>query len=108
MVGLAVVVGVILGVLTKGALWLYNMIIDVIWDWLPAQLGVDSDAVLFMAVVLGLGGIVVGIGQRTLGYLPKPLEETTLDVTDGRGVDYRSVPDAARPVARCEPATARP
>jgi H+/Cl- antiporter ClcA len=92
MVGLAVVVGVVLGVLTKGALWLYNTIIDVIWDWLPAQFGVESDAVLFMAAVLVSGGIVVGIGQRTLGYLPKPLEETTLDVTEGRGVDYRSVP----------------
>lgn len=92
MLGLAVIVGLLLGILTKFGLWLYNVIIDAIWDWLPEQLGFDSDAVLFVIAVLVLGGVVVGIGQRTLGYLPKPLEETTQDVTEGRGVDYRSVP----------------
>lgn len=92
MVILSLAVGVVLGLLTKAAILLYEFVIDVVWEWLPEQLGVDGSAFAFMAVVLVVGGVLVGIGQLRLGYLPKPLEETTEDVKVGRGVDYRSIP----------------
>lgn len=92
MVLLAIAVGFVLGVLTKVALWLYERLIDLVWAWLPDQLGLDADAFLFMAVVLVVGGILVGVGQHALGYLPRPLEETTADIAAGKGIDYRTIP----------------
>ena len=92
MVVLAVAVGFVLGVLTKVALWLYARLIELIWQWLPEQIGLDAEAFIFMAVVLVVGGVIVGLGQRTLGYLPKPLEKTTADIAAGKGIDYRTIP----------------
>jgi len=92
MVVLAVGVGFVLGVLTKAVLWLYARLIELVWQWLPDQLGLDANAFIFLAVVLVLGGVVVGLGQRALGYLPKPLEETTADIAAGKGIDYRTIP----------------
>ncbi len=92
MVGLALGVGVVLGILTKAALWLYEFVVDLVWHWMPERLGLGGDEFLFMVVVLVVGGILVGVGQSLLGYLPRPLEETVQEVTQGRGVDYRSIP----------------
>lgn len=92
MVVLALAVGVVLGVLTKAALWLYEFVVDLVWHWLPEQFGLAGDTFLFMALVLVVGGILVGIGQLLLGYLPRPLEDTVQEVSEGRGVDYRSIP----------------
>jgi H+/Cl- antiporter ClcA len=89
---LAVGVGVLLGVLTKAVIELFNGVIVVLWTWLPDQLGVDPSSFFYLAAVLGVGGVLVGLGQRYLGYHPRPLEQIRADVEHGVGVDTRTIP----------------
>jgi H+/Cl- antiporter ClcA len=89
---LAALAGVLLGALTKATLWLYEVVIDAVWEWLPGQLGIDGRDIGFLVAVLGIGGLLVGLGQRVLGYHPPPLEETIARVRGGDGIDPRSLP----------------
>jgi H+/Cl- antiporter ClcA len=88
----AVGVGAALGALTKAVLELFRRVIDLLWVWLPDQLGVEPTNVAFTAAVLAIGGVLVGLGQRYLGYHPKPLEEVVEDVRRGDGIDHRTIP----------------
>ena len=89
---LAVGVGALLGVLTKTVIEFFNGLIAVLWTRLPDQLGVEPSSFLYLAAVLGVGGALVGLGQRYLGYHPRPLEEVQADVKRGLGVDPRTIP----------------
>jgi len=89
---IAVVVGALLGVVMKAVLWLFDGVIHVLWNWLPDQLDVDPQSIGYMAAVLGLGGLLVGLGQRYLGYHPQPLEVVIEQVKEGEGVDHRTIP----------------
>ena len=92
MVVAAVALGAALGLATKAALWLYSFVKDVVWEWLPETVGLDAQSFLFMAVILVGGGLLVGLGQKVLGYHPEPLEEAVKQVREGHGVDYRTIP----------------
>lgn len=89
---LAVVVGAVLAVVTKGIFQAVLWIIDVLWDWLPGEIGVDPDSWWFVVTILGVGGLLVGLGNRFLGYHPRPLEEVTEDLKDGKPIPHRSIP----------------
>jgi H+/Cl- antiporter ClcA len=89
---IAVAVGVILGVVVKAVLWLFDGVIQVLWDWLPSRLDVDPASFGYMAVVLGVGGLLVGVGQRYLGYHPEALDVVIERVKQGEGVDHRTIP----------------
>jgi H+/Cl- antiporter ClcA len=88
----AIVVGAILGVVMKSVLWLFDGTIYVLWDWLPEQVDVDPESFGYMVIVLGGGGLLVGIGQRFLGYHPDALDVVIEQVKEGEGIDYRTIP----------------
>lgn len=90
----AIIVGAILGLVMKLVLWLFDGAIYVFWDWLPDQLDVDPESFGYMAAVLGVGGLLVGIGQRYLGYHPEALDVVIEQVKEGEGVDHRTIPRA--------------
>lgn len=91
-VALAVSVGALLGVLTKATIALFQGAIDILWEWLPEQLGVEPSSLAYVAAVLGVGGLLVGLGQKYLGYHPTPLDAAVDDVRRGDGIDHRSIP----------------
>lgn len=88
----AIAVGALLGVLTKAVIELFDGIITLVWTVLPEQLGVAPSGLGYLLAVLGVGGLLVGAGQRYLGYHPRPLEEVMADVERGVGVDHRTIP----------------
>lgn len=89
---LAVVVGAVLAVVTKTLFQAVLWVIDVLWDWLPGEIGVEPENWWFVATLLGLGGLLVGLGNRFLGYHPRPLEEVTEDLKEDRPIPHRSIP----------------
>lgn len=92
LIAVAVGVGALLGALTKAVLVLFRAAIAVLWEWLPDRLGADPSSVVYMAVVLGVGGLLVGVGQRYLGSYPEPLETVLDNVRHGAGIDHRTIP----------------
>jgi H+/Cl- antiporter ClcA len=88
----AVTVGAVLGALTKATLVLFRGVIDVVWEWLPEQIGVVPSSVGYIAAALGIGGLLVGLGQRLLGYHPRPLDTVVDDIEQGVGIDHRTIP----------------
>lgn len=91
-VAVAVGVGALLGALTKAVIELFNGLIALLWTWLPDRLDVEPSSFGYLAVGLGVGGVLVGLGQRYLGYYPEPLETVEDDVRRGEGVDHRTMP----------------
>lgn len=89
---IGVFVGVAAGILTKAVLSLYAAVIHIVFTWLPETLGVDGTAAPYLFAALGVGGLLVGLGQKYMGYHPEALEKVTDDITEGKGVDYRTVP----------------
>lgn len=89
---LAVSIGALLGALTKATIALFQGLIHILWSWLPEQLGVQASGVAYMAAVLGIGGLLVGAGQKYLGYHPPPLEKAVDDVQHGKGIDHQTIP----------------
>lgn len=85
-------VGALLGIVTKAVLWLFDGVIHVLWDWLPDQLDLEPSSLGYLLALLGLGGLLVGLGQKYLGYYPEPLETVVASVKQGDGVDYRTIP----------------
>lgn len=90
--GLAIAVGALLGALTKGVIALFDGVITLLWETLPEQAGLDASGAGYVVAVLAVGGLLVGLGQRFLGYHPKPLDTVVDDVRHGGGVDHRTIP----------------
>jgi H+/Cl- antiporter ClcA len=89
---IGVLIGAIAAVVTKAVLTLYAAVIHVVFTWVPETLNVDGSAAPYLFVALGVGGLLVGLGQKYLGYHPEPLEKVMNDITSGDGVDYRTIP----------------
>ena len=89
---LAVVVGAVLAAVTKGLFQAVIWIIDLLWTELPEAIGVNREGIWFMVSVLGTGGVLVGLGNRLLGYYPKPLEEVTEEMKEGEPIPHRTIP----------------
>lgn len=89
---LAIAVGAVLAVVTKGLFQLFLWIIDALWVRLPSQLGVDPQGVWFVVILLGLGGLLVGLGNRFLGYHPRALEDVTEDLKRDLPIPHKSIP----------------
>jgi H+/Cl- antiporter ClcA len=89
---IGVLVGAVVAVVTKAVLTLYSSVIHVVFTWVPDTLNVDGYAAPYLFVALGVGGLLVGLGQKYLGYHPEPLEKVMDDITAGDGLDYRTIP----------------
>ncbi len=88
----AAVGGLLLGWLTAGFFWVVNELISLLWDDLPAALGIDTR--WYAVVVCTAGGILVGLGRRFLGDHPAPLDELLSHDEGTRGFDIRVLPQA--------------
>jgi H+/Cl- antiporter ClcA len=88
----SVVVGLVLGAVTKLVLWFLGAIITALWEWLPRQLDVDPGALPYLVVLLGTGGLLVGLGNRFLGYHPEPLDTVMTRVKNGGVVEHKTIP----------------
>jgi H+/Cl- antiporter ClcA len=91
-VAIGVLMGVVVAVITKAVISLYAAVIHVVFSWVPDTLDVDGSGAPYLFVALGVGGLLVGLGQKFLGYHPEPLDKVMDDITEGKGVDYRSIP----------------
>jgi H+/Cl- antiporter ClcA len=89
---IGVLIGAVAAVVTKAVLTLYAAIVHVVFTWVPETLEVDGSAAPYLFAALGVGGLLVGLGQKFLGYHPEPLEKVTDAVAAGDGVDYRTIP----------------
>jgi H+/Cl- antiporter ClcA len=88
----ALVLGVALGAVTKGVFWMFTAVIDVIWDRIPDQLAIDSTGLVYMAGVLAIGGLLVGLGNKYLGYHPEALETVIGRVKTGGEIEHTTIP----------------
>jgi H+/Cl- antiporter ClcA len=92
LVGVAIVGGALAALITASFIWLYETGLDLVWDVLPARVGVDPYSSWWPFAILIGGGLLVGLGQRLLGNYPESIEKVVDKWKSHERVEPRTIP----------------
>lgn len=92
LVGVAIVGGALAALVTASFIWLYESGLDLVWDALPARVGVDPYSSWWPFAILIGGGVLVGLGQRLLGNYPESIEKVVDKWKNHERVEPRTIP----------------
>lgn len=79
--------GAIVGATVWLLLWLMNIGIEFLWNWVPSQI----DFPAYGLVVCGIGGLLVGILQKKWGPCPGELSEAMAEIKQGKRLPYNNL-----------------
>ncbi len=90
--GVAIVGGALAALITASFIWLYETGLDLVWDVLPARVGVDPYSSWWPFAILIGGGLLVGLGQRLLGNYPESIEKVVDKWKSHERVEPKTIP----------------
>ena len=92
LVGVAIVGGALAALITASFIWLYESGLELVWNALPARVGVDPYSSWWPFAILIGGGLLVGLGQRLLGNYPESIEKVVDKWKNHERVEPRTIP----------------
>jgi H+/Cl- antiporter ClcA len=91
----AMVTGAFAGLVAAVFIWLVERGAHLVWVDLPERVGVDAFGSWWLFAVPVVGGVLVGVAQRTLGDYPRPLDEAITTWKSGGRLDPAAAPKTA-------------
>lgn len=86
--------GALAGIVTILFIRCFEAIQHVLWDKLPATLGLGNRYPFYTLLICTIGGLLVGLCIKYLGSYPKSIEESLEDFKKTKHFDYKHVPHA--------------
>ena len=92
LLAVAIVGGALAALIAASFIWLYESGLDLVWDTLPEQVGVDPYSSWWPFAILIGGGLLVGLGQILLGNQPESIEKVLAKWKAHGHVEPRTIP----------------